>query len=143
MRSTVAAPSCSLAFASERLAGTELLAGIADGAGDAPIVGRSSPTQIGPTGSARIKSWRWPLAAVALEAMTADAAGHDGTREAGREIERNWPARPQTVIRRARRCCSQRRSPADQNELVRGAYSMLGGGDPAVGVRIPTFRRSA
>ncbi|MDF2435575.1 MAG: hypothetical protein JWP44_5208 [Mucilaginibacter sp.] len=120
-----------LVFSTPRLAGEELLAGVADLARGASVVGCSAAADIGPDGVGEDGVLVLALGGAGFRARTAAAPSHNGPRSAGRVVaERLGPCRSRgdefVLMLSAAHA-------GDQNEVVRGVYGVLGGAVPLVG----------
>ena len=125
-------PELLFVFSCDRCAGVELLSGVAEAAPDADVVGCSVPSDIGPDGPGEDGVLVLALGGSGFRVRTAAASGQDGPRRAGQvaaeQLNREGANGHEELVLML--TASQ---VGDQNEIVRGAYGILGGAVPLVG----------
>jgi hypothetical protein len=120
-----------LVFSAPRLSGEELLAGVADLARGAAVIGCSVAADIGPDGAGEDGVLVLALGGEGFSVRTAAAPSLNGPRSAGRVIaERLGPCGyggDEFVL------MLSAAHAGDQDEVVRGVYGVLGAATPLVG----------
>jgi hypothetical protein len=119
-------------FSCDRCASKELLAGVAETAGDAHVIGCSVPSDIGPDGPGENGVLVLAMGGDGFRVRTAVASSKSGPRAAGEAVAQR--IRAETATGKSKLAMLLTASQAgDQNEIVRGAYGVLGGAVPLVG----------
>lgn len=125
-------PVLMVVFGCAGYAGSELLAGVAERAAGAEVIGCSVPSHISSDGPSEEGVLVLALGGDGFRVSTASASSQDGPRTAGQaaaeRLERaeNPEARELLMLLTASQA-------GDQNEIIRGAYGVLGAGVPLVG----------
>jgi hypothetical protein len=126
------APELLVVFSCDRCTGVELLSGVAEAAHGARVIGCSVPGDIGPDGPGENGVLVLALGGSGFAVQTGAASGQDGPRHAGQlaaeQLRGAGPNGHRELVMLL--TASQ---VGDQNEIVRGAYSVLGGAIPLVG----------
>jgi len=119
-------------FSCDRTASEELLAGVAEAAGAAHVIGCSVPSDIGPDGPGENGVLVLAIGGSGFRVRTAAASSESGPRAAGEFVARRMlGGRPVGESELAMLLTASQAG--DQNEIVRGAYGVLGGAVPLVG----------
>jgi hypothetical protein len=130
----MAAPRLLIVFSWEGYDGSRLLAGIREIAGDVPLVGCSTAGEIATAGPGDASVVVMALGGAGFSVATSSAAAGSGLRAAGAEAagclsrvgdEGAWPYRVLLLLTDG--------LAGDQQEIVRGAYSVVGAEVPMVG----------
>ena len=119
-------------FSSDRWANPGVLAGVDDRAGGARVVGCSVPSHISSDGPSEDGVFALALGGPGIRASTAAASSVDGPRVAGR-LATEQLSRENVSGQRELVMLLTASQAGDQNEIVRGAYGVLGAGVPLVG----------
>jgi hypothetical protein len=119
-------------YSCDRSASPELLAGAAEGAGSARVIGCSVPGDLAPDGPGENRVLALALGGSGFSVRTAVAPSHDGPRAAGRHASEQL-VRSLSPDQRDLVMLLTASQAGDQSEIVRGAYGVLGGAVPLVG----------
>lgn len=119
-------------FSCSSSSSAELLAGVAERAGPAHVIGCTVPSHISSDGPGKEGVVALALGGDGFRARTSAASSHDGPRAAGKlaaeRLSRVGVQDGQELVMLL--TASQA---GDQNEIIRGAYGILGAGVPLVG----------
>jgi hypothetical protein len=119
-------------FACAGYSGPELLAGVADRAPEAEVIGCTVPSHISCDGPGEAGVLVLALGGPGFRASTAAASSEDGPRAAGQLGAEGLKRTDDPAVRELVMLLTASQA-GDQNEIIRGAYGVLGAGLPLVG----------
>jgi hypothetical protein len=119
-------------FACAGHANAELLAGVAERAPGAKLIGCSVPSHISSDGPGEEGVLALALGGTGFRVSTAAAASQDGPRAAGQRAAEGLERADSPATRELVMLLTASQA-GDQNEIIRGAYGELGAGVPLVG----------
>jgi len=126
-------PELLVLFSSNRHDRAELLAGVAERAGGAQLIGCSTAGEIAPSGPSEGSVVVLALGGEGYSARTAAASADDGPRSAGTLVAQGAALPSNGSERQELLMLLTDSLVGDQQEIVRGAYGVVGAGVPMVG----------